>query len=84
MLQITIAQNVDKREFNFKEDTVIWKDESDKLVLTFLLQKIHTVSLTITLSNHDLSKKYLKIGPILLTLLKTEKFSLSSIHRQVK
>jgi hypothetical protein len=31
MLQITIAQNVDKREFNFKEETIFWKDESDTL-----------------------------------------------------
>jgi hypothetical protein len=31
MLPMTFAQNVDKRELNFKEETGIWKDESSKL-----------------------------------------------------
>jgi hypothetical protein len=28
---MTFAQNVDKRELNFKEETGIWKDEGNKL-----------------------------------------------------
>jgi hypothetical protein len=31
MLPMIFAQNVDKRELNFKEKTGIWKDESNKL-----------------------------------------------------
>jgi hypothetical protein len=84
MLPMIFAQNVDKRKLNFKEETGRWKDESIILDLSFLLQKVHTVSLTITVLNRSSSKKYSKAGPILLTLLKTEKFNLSSIHRQVK
>ena len=39
MLPTTFVQNVDKRELNFKKETGIWKDESNKLDTDTRLRK---------------------------------------------
>ncbi len=75
MVLMIFAQNVDKRELNFKEEAGIWRNESIKLVLFFLLQKVHTISLTITAPNHDLVKKVFEDMPNIVDANKKKRFN---------